>query len=334
MIFPDARQRVPTPSFPPETIDVLKRRAYKPASVELTVRPDLNFTFLRPPGWEVGPPVMSPSLELPIPALASFTRKNPSAGVELLVFESRYDCLPGDFLDSTFDAVSLSHRSEGPVGDGWYADRMGAREHGYELMAAHRKGKDLFVFLCAMPTSAVASCRDEVNAVIGTFVLKAPRPHPFAERWRVHRDDSVGLSFALPDGARPARALAGADVTWSIDGGEVELSVRPLSTRETATEEVEQVFKAELQEKGIVLGEGRVGDLPAAPGGVFAGEVAIRLFDSTPSSTRSVEALVIAGARKEGGSLRIAGVWPSRAAHTDAWMRGRFALVQLVATMK
>lgn len=333
MIFPDVRERVPTPAFSPETVELLKRCAYKPAFVELKAWPELNFSFLRPPGWNVGPPVMSPSLELPIPALASFTRKDPPAVVELLMYEAPFDCLPGDFLDSELGALSLPQRSEGPLGDGWYADRKGARESGWELMAAHRKGKDHFVFLCAMPTAATSSCTDEVNAIVGTFGLRKPRPHPFADRWRVRKDDGLGLSFALPAEASVAQGIGDTQATWATGAGDILLSVRLIPQRRI--EDAEEALKIELLRRGIALGPGRVGDLPAAPGGVFAGDVEIRLYESAPSSTRPVEVFLIVGTRRDGGArVRIAGAYPTRVVDKNAWMRARFALVQIAATMR
>lgn len=334
MIFPDARQRVPTPAFSTETLDGLKRRDYKPAVVELAAHKDLSFSFLRPPRWEVGPPVLSPAVAMPMPPLASFTRKDPPAAVELLLYDTTYDCLPGDFLDAALDGLRLSHRSEGPLGDGWYADRMGRAEAGYEILAGHRKGKDLFLFLCAMPVASVPLVRDEVATLVGTFGLKQKRPHLYADRWRKQDDVATGLSFAVPEDAQVERAAFGLEARWPLEAGTVKISVRPVLPKEAGMETVEAGLRKELLGRGVRLGVARVGDLPATPGGVFAGNVSIRLYQSMPSSSRAIEALLLVGARKDGGAVRVVGVYPSRETHAETWMRARFALVQIAATMK
>ena len=334
MIFPDARTRVPPPAFPAETVDLLRRRDYRPTLVELLSRPDLSFSFLRPPGWDVGPPVMSPALDLPLPSLASFTRKDPPAGIELLLFEASFDCLPGDFLDTSFDALSLTHRSEGPLGDGWYSDRMGRRDDAYELLAAHRRGKDLFVFLSATPAASVARCRDELNTIIGTFDLKDPRPHPFADRWLVHEDELLDLSFAIPADATVDRHEGAARVTWPIDGGPVEIQVRCLREPPPQVPRIEASIRRELARKGILLDAGRAGDLPAGPGGIFSGTVGIRLYETEPNSERPVEVFLVVGRRDDGTRVRFTSIHPTRTANQNSWMRARFAIVQLATTMQ
>lgn len=334
MIFPDARERVPLPRLDDETLDVLRRRAYRPAFVENERRPELSFSFLRPPGWEVGPPALTPSAELPLPSLACLSRSAPKAAIEVLLFEASYDVLPGDLLDATLDCLTLPQRSEGLLRDLWYADRMGERPHGYELMAAQRHGKDLFIFLAVMQRDAVQRCRDEVNAIIASFGPKEPRPGPYADPWRMHDDAGLGLSFAVPGEARVSSAQRGAKVSWSIDGGVVELSCRPLGPRERRVDDAEQQLVSEAKRLGAALvTPGRGGDMPAAPGGVLVGDVSIRSYESAPSSKKALEALLLVGTRADGAPLRIAGTWPARTAHRVAWMRARFAFVQLVTTL-
>lgn len=334
MIFPDARERVPLPRLDEETMDVLRRRAYRPAFVENTRRPELSFSFLRPPGWEVGPPVLTPTPEMPLPSLACLTRNAPKAAIEVQLFEAPYDVLPGDFLDATLDCLELPQRSEGLLRDIWYADRMGPRAHGYELMAAQRHGKDLFVFLVSMEKGAVQRCRDEVNAILASFGTKEPRPGPYADPWRMHEDKGLGLAFAVPGDARVSSVQGGAKVSWAIDGGTVELSVRPLGAKERRIDDAEQQLVAEAKRLGCtLLVPGRGGDMPAAPGGVFEGQVSIRGYESAPSSRKALEAVLLVGARADGTPMRVAGTWPARTAHRVAWMRARFAFVQLVTTL-
>lgn len=334
MIFPDTRERVPLPELSDEAVDTLRRRAYRPAFVDNEQRPELSFSFLRPPGWEAGQPWLTPSAELPLPSIASLTRQSPKAGIEVLLFEAPFDCLPGDLLDSTLDALTLPQKSEGLLRDIWYADRMGERPHGYELVAAQRHGKDHFVFLVAMQGDAVKRCRDEVNAILASFGLKEPRTAPYADRWRVHSDEGLGLSFAVPAEAQVSAAQGGAKVRWAIEGGAVELSLAPPGPRERRLEDAQQQLVLKAKRQGVVLeDEGRGGDMPAAPGGVLRGDVAIRAFASTSSSKREAEAMLLLGARDDGTPLRLSGLWPARTAHRIAWMRARFAFLQVVTTM-
>lgn len=334
MIFPDERQRVPTPVFSDETLAGLKKRSYKPAYVDLTAFPQFNFSFLRPPGWEIGPPVMSPNLALPMPALASFARKDPLALVELCAFDAPHDCLPGDFLDTSLGGFRLSHRSEGPLQDGWYADRMGRDGQGYAILAAHRKGKNIFVFLCAMPLTSLAAVRDEVATLIGTFALRNKAEKRYADRWCKYIEPGMQLAFAVPATAKQTPMKVGVESSWRIGTGQVSITVRPVLSSEIGMEVMESVLKRELMQQEIYIGSARVGDLPASPTGIFSGNVSIRLYDSQLSSPRARETLMLVGKRKDGGGVRVVGTYPTRRTHEEAWMRARFALVQIAATLR
>lgn len=335
MIFPDARTRMPTPVFSQDTIDGLKACAYQNAVVELSAATQGGrFSFLRPPGWRVGAPVLSSRAPMPMTPLASFLRDKPRVAMDLLLYRAPYDCLPGDFLDAHLDGLRLSHRSEGPLGDGWYADRMGRMEAGYQILAGHRKGRDLYLFLCATPSAALPMVRDEVSAILATFRLRDPVSRSFAERWRRHDDSTTGLTFALPAEVQPRTGPLGLELTWPLAEGALVLSLRSLLPRDGDLACVEAGFRQQLLRTGIRLSPARVGDLPASAAGIFAGEVAIRLYESTSSSRESVEALLLVGRRKDGGRLGICGTYPARSRAPDSWMRARFAIVQIAATMK
>lgn len=334
MIFPDARTRVPTPAFSAETIRTLKRRAYKTAAVELSAHPQSNFSFLRPPGWKVGPPLIHTRAPMPMQALASFTRKHPSVFMDMLTYSPTYDCLPGDFLDAHLDGLLMSHRSEGPLGDGWYADRMGRYGRGDCILAGHRKGKELYLFLCAVSEGAFSRVRDEVLAIVATFTLRNKNVLPYAERWRRYASHKLGLSFALPLGVTIQNDNRGVAARWHQPEGNIDFSVRPARRLERDFSQIEAGFRQDLLRRGIRLGPPRVGDLPASSTGIFSGAVSIRLYESLACTPPALESLLMVGTRTDGRTVRVMGTYPSREADRDMWMRARFAFVQIAATMR
>lgn len=334
MIFPDARTRVPTPAFSAETIRTLKRRAYKTAAVELSAYPQSNFSFLRPPGWKVGPPLVHTKAPMPMPALASFTKKNPTVFMDMLTYSPSYDCLPGDFLDAHLDGLLMTHRSEGPLGDGWYADRMGRYETGHCILAGHRKGKELYLFLCAMSEGAFSRVREEVLAIVATFTLREKNVLPYAERWRRYASDKMGLSFALPLGVTLQHDDRGVSARWHQPAGNIDFSVRPVHRQERDFSQIEAGFRQDLLQRGIRLGPPRVGDLPASSTGIFTGAVSIRLYESLACTAPALETLLMVGTRKNGHAVRVMGTYPSRESDCELWMRARFAFVQIAATMR
>jgi hypothetical protein len=332
MFFPDARQLVEVPVFTPAQVEELKRKLYRPAFVEMEKRPELSFAFLRPPGWEVGPPAMPPSQDYPVPSLASVKRTNPTAAMEVGVVEAPYDCLPGDFLDCVLDGLTCTHASEGPVGDGWYADRSAHKDHGAELMAAHRRGGNLYVFLCAFK-DATPKTRDEVLSILGTFSLKQEPASRLVGRWHLHGHPGA-VPFAIPESATVAKAPGGVAVTWSVEGGTVELSARTPGPKERSAGEVQEALRTELKRKGILL-EDRpaVRQVDAPPGSTLSGPVSVTTWQATPESKLPVEVTLLLGTRPDGSRLRVTAEVPARTAHKIAWMRGRFALVQAVTTL-
>jgi len=335
MFFPDPRKRTATPALTAEKADALKKRAYKPAFVDVEKRPELSFSFLRPPGFEVGPPTLIPTTEFPVPFLASIRRRAPDAVLEIAFFEANFDCLPGDFLDSVFDGLTMTEVSEGPLGFAWYADRSVEREHGYELLAAQRLGKDLVVFIGAAKKDGLKKSREEMLHILGTFSLKEGRGHPYVDRYRMHTDDTLKMSFAVPDAVTTTRVPGGASFVWDIEGGPVEFSVRQASEKQRRLDDVEKALHAELKRKGIVVApEGRGGDMRAAPGGVLEGEVAVREYTTTAASKRQMSVVLFFAARSDGTRVRFVVEMPKREAHKIAWMRARFAFVQLMTTLR
>jgi hypothetical protein len=335
VFFPDPRKRVGIPRLTVADAERLKKRAYKPAFVDVEKRPDLSFSFLRPPGWEVSGPTMIPTVDFPVPFLASLRRRAPDAALEVAFFEATFDCLPGDFLDSVFDGLTMTDVGEGPLGDGWYADRSVERTHGYELLAALRLGKDLVIVVGAAKKDGLKKAREEMLHIIGTFALKEPRGHPFVDRYRMHTDDTLKLQFAVPDDVKTTRAPGGVAFTWDIEGGPVEFSVRQLNAQQRRLDDVEKALFAELKRKGIVTApEGRGGDIAAAAGGVLAGDVVVREYTTTETSKRQARVVLFVGTRTDGTRLRFVVEMPAREAHKIAWMRARFAFVQMMTTLR
>lgn len=269
-----------------------------------------------------------------MPALASFTRKNPSVFMDMLTYSPTYDCLPGDFLDAHLDGLGMTHRSEGPLGDGWYADRMGRGLAGHCILAGHRKGKDLYLFLCAMSDGAIARMREEVLAIVATFTLREKNIMPYAERWRRYADSRLRLSFALPLGATVRQNEGGIEATWYHPAGNIDFAVRPAHRLEQDFSQIEAGFRQDLLKRGVRLGPPRVGDLPASTTGIFSGAVAIRLYESLATTSPALESLLMVGTRKDGSVVRVMGTYPTRAHDAELWMRARFAFVQIAATMR
>lgn len=334
MLFPDARSRVPVPSFSNDDVAELKKKLYRPAFVEPGDRQEVSFAFLRPPGWEVGPPGFQPTEELPIPFLASIRRKAPDAGLEIALYEATHDCLPGDFLDCVLDGLTCTHISEGRVGAGWYADRSAQKEHGAEFMAAHRRGKDLFVFMGAARKDGGAKVRNEILAILGTFSLRQERASPFAGRWKMVAD-ARPLAFAAPDGVKTVKAPAGGTVVnWPLEGGAVELGMRPCGPKERSPADAAAALTAELKKKGIVLAPNPANHvLPVDPGGALAGDATVTTWQSGPASKQAVEVTLLVGTTADGTAMRLWVTCPARTAHKINWMQGRFAFVQMVTTL-
>jgi len=335
MLFPDPRRRVGLPTVTRADAERLKKRAYKPGFVEVTSRPDLAFSFLRPPGWEVTPPNLIPTSDFPVPFIAELRRKAPDAAIELAFFEAPFDCLPGDYLDAVFDGLTMTDVSEGPLGDGWYADRSVERAHGFELLAAHRLGKDLLLAIGVAKKENLKKSRDEMLHILGTLSLKTSRGHPFVDRYRMRADDKTGLSCALPDDAQVKASPNGFAATWNVEGGPVELSVQKLAPTQRRLDDVEKALFAEWKRKGLSLPtEGRGGDMPAAAGGALAGDIVVRAYQTLPSSKRAAEIVWMLGTTRDGTRVRFVVEMPTRETHKIAWMRARFAFVQMMTTLR
>jgi hypothetical protein len=333
MFFPDPRKRVATPDFPLEVRQKLEQRRYQEAFVEFSKAPVYDFAFLRPPGWEIKEGLLSPDEDLPFPSICSIRRNNPNCAIEILVTPLPFDCLPGDFLDAATQARALSEYSQGEIGMGFYADRMGKTKVGYEVVAAHRIGQMMHLFLVAIKKGTVTQLKDQVNTIIGSY---SPREgaHPFfIDAW-VDLKKPLAFKFQHPKKAKIKKVPGGFAFHWDVPGGPNVLDARVPTGRQRQMDVALDLLAKDLNAYGVDLdlSSESAADMPAAEGGVLEGEVQVRRFDAVGEESREV--LWVQGQNAKGKILRLISHHPQMEVHSHAWMRGRFFLNHALRTLR